>query len=87
MTQTLRESIGCFEIEQLSAGRWRVTNIHTMHAHVTYGTKQEVYEQLEIQTKAWEQRLSSTKGARMHNSSWRTQRTSEINRQKTKTTV
>lgn len=62
--------IGCFEVEQLSRLRWRVTNTLTQIAHVTYGTDAEVREQLELQTAAWRRRFAKGEG-RMTKGSFR----------------
>jgi hypothetical protein len=50
--------VGCFELEQLSRLRWRVTNALTSITHVTYGSEAEVVEQLTAQTVAWRKRVA-----------------------------
>ena len=54
--------IGCFEVERLSAFRWRVRNTLTEIVHVTYGSEAEVVEQLELQTAAWRKRFETGEG-------------------------
>lgn len=52
-------TVGCFEVERLSAFRWRCLNLLTTIQHVTYGVEAEVIEQLEAQTVAWRKRAAS----------------------------
>ena len=52
--------IGCFEVKHLVGERWSVLNTKTTFSHVTYGTFEEIEEQLEIQSRYWEQRFSNS---------------------------
>ena len=61
--------IGCFEVEELTPGRWKVRNKLTSHEHVTYGTIAELRPLLEKQTKAWEAKYAPKKGA--NGAAWR----------------
>jgi hypothetical protein len=70
------EKIGCFEIEPLTSGRWKVKNIITTFEHVTYGTEEEVREQAQLQTEAWE-RKTGPKGKPQRGSAWRSTMGSE----------
>jgi hypothetical protein len=54
--------IGCFEVELLSRGRWRVRNTLTTYEHVTYGTEEEIREVLEQQSVAWKKRFAGGEG-------------------------
>jgi hypothetical protein len=54
--------VGCFYVRPESPGRWRVFNRLLGHQHVTYGTLDEVTEQLELQTRAWERRYANSGG-------------------------
>ena len=49
--------IGCFVINELSPGRWKVVNTLTQVEHVTYGTLDELESLLQQQTRAWQARL------------------------------
>ena len=51
--------VGCFELEQLGPLRWRCTNTLNGYAHVTYGTEDEVRDQLSVQSAAWELRVAN----------------------------
>ena len=71
--------VGCFEIEELSPGRWKVLNTLTTIAHITYGTEAEVSEQARLQTVSWEQKFdhnASVKGQR--GSAWRRRANNEV---------
>lgn len=67
--------IGVFEVEEVTRGRWKVLNTLTQIPHVTYGTEEEVREQLELQSAKWRdklagkvpQRESPWRGARLPN--------------------
>lgn len=61
--------VGCFYVRPEGSGRWRAFNRLLGHQHVTYGTFDEVAEQLELQTTAWERKYADTGG--FNKWSWR----------------
>lgn len=66
----MKDTVGCFELEELTSGRWKVKNTKTGFEHVTYGTEDEVRVQAEAQTEAWERKALS-KGKPQRGSAWR----------------
>jgi hypothetical protein len=77
--------IGCFEVEKLEEGKWKVVNTLTTYQYVTYGTEEEIRELLEAQTVSWNRRLepkASGKSARLSSSKWSTQNTADVMRSK-----
>ena len=70
---TVKQRIGCFEVEELTSGRWKVVNTLNGYQHVTYGTEEEVREQAKIQTEAWERKAAGNKGQK--GSAWRNRMT------------
>lgn len=49
--------VGCFEVREVSDGKWRVKNTLTGSEHATYGTRDDVVEQLTRQSDLWKQKL------------------------------
>lgn len=66
-------TIGCFEVEEVSPGRWKVKNTRTTFEHVTYGTETEVREILTKQSAEWERKFAGldTKKPKVRGSAWR----------------
>lgn len=61
-------TVGIFDFKQIGMGqRWLVTNKQTGVSHVTYGTRDEVEEQLRLATDAWTRRntKSTVRGGEM----------------------
>ncbi len=58
-------TIGCFELTQVSRLKWRVYNTLAKFEYTTYGTREELEEQLGKQSKDWDRRLKEGKGV-MH---------------------
>lgn len=52
------QKIGCFEVTELSPGRWRVVNTLTTFEYVTYGSEDDVRAGLENQSAQWEKRFA-----------------------------
>jgi hypothetical protein len=62
---TTEKKVGIFAIRQLEPGRWQVTNTLTTYVHKTYGSEEEVTQQLKVQTGAWQakfQQINKNKG-------------------------
>jgi len=71
-------TIGIFTVKQLGELRWQVVNSLTSFRHVTYGTEAEVTEQLEVQSKAWKDKMAfgaANKGKR--GAAWRQKQRAE----------
>ena len=66
----MKDTVGYFELEELTSGRWKVKNTKTGFEHVTYGSSEEVREQAEAQTEAWERKALS-KGKPQRGAAWR----------------
>lgn len=63
--------VGCFEITEVSQGRWKVKNTLTDIEHVTYGTEEEVRAELSKQSDRWKVKFSETKTPRLQNVAWK----------------
>lgn len=50
--------VGCFEVNVIAEGKWRVKNTLTGSEHTTYGTRDEVVEQLTRQSGLWKQKFA-----------------------------
>jgi hypothetical protein len=65
--------IGCFEVTKVSEGKWKCKNTFTGFEHRTYGTEEEVREQLERQSSQWKARVQPVGPIRppQRGSAWR----------------
>jgi len=56
---TLKLTVGCFEVELIQTQpepKWAIQNTLTGVGHRSYGTKEEIVEQLTIQSAIWERK-------------------------------
>lgn len=54
--------VGCFELHKESGERWKVRNTLTRVEHRTYGTYEEVLENLQKQSTMWVEKFAHLEG-------------------------